>query len=624
MTTFQSKELALNREPQENSLIGPPKVMIVEDEVIIALDIRRQLIRAGFVQSGMAQSGQQAMREIERERPDIVLMDIHLKGEMDGIQTAELIRNRYDLPVIYLTAHGDNATLDRALTTEPFGYLIKPLVNANLNVTIRVALRKHQMEFAIQNSRRLLSAILQGVPEAVLVADPSGRVLYLNRTAEEMTGWTLHEASGKGLGEVATIFNNEGEILSSKLSNKIGTVGGLMRIPPDSTLLMKDGQRIDIGGRLSILTVGGENAGLILTLQEVSFLKGEGRRLRQEQQMFVTDELAQNLGRELSKLFGLIDSVTDGGSNGSESGGIDLIHKASRVGANMCQQLLALKEEPSATRAINVKQSLTASQSLLQELCGRDILLEISAAPPDGYILSTGNHFEQLLVNLVLESRRRLDGQGTLSLGADIHTQPGSGWQLDSYIRVFARAEKSILKASETSAAAAGELPSVGFSIVQSIALSAQGFTRVRELSDSISIIEVFLPQQQSPKSVAMATNQDLQTILLAGLPPALSESIKSGQRSGVLFLEAADVTEVRLVAQLYENKIDLVIWDDVGSSAEARTRTRNRIQLRRPDLLFMDLSTHDNVAEEELLEIHQRINELLGKKRSGAPSLPS
>jgi CheY-like chemotaxis protein len=94
-----------------------PKVMVVEDEAIIALDIQRQLTIAGFVIAGKAQTAEAAFQEIERENPDIVLMDIRLKGEMDGVQAASIIRSRYALPVIYLTAHTDGPTLERARET---------------------------------------------------------------------------------------------------------------------------------------------------------------------------------------------------------------------------------------------------------------------------------------------------------------------------------------------------------------------------------------------------------------------------------------------------------------------------------------------------------------------------
>src|ERR1700722_4036381 len=103
MTGFGTKAIVGACEPDVGTDARPPSVLIVEDEAIIAMDIRRLLIQTGFGVAGRAQSGAQALREIERERPDIVLMDIHLKGDMDGVQTAEIIRSRYGLPVIYLT-----------------------------------------------------------------------------------------------------------------------------------------------------------------------------------------------------------------------------------------------------------------------------------------------------------------------------------------------------------------------------------------------------------------------------------------------------------------------------------------------------------------------------------------
>jgi PAS domain S-box-containing protein len=586
--------------------------MIVEDEAIIALDIKRRLIQAGFAVTGRAQSGEQALREIERDRPDIVLMDIRLKGDMDGVQTAEIIRNRYGLPVIYLTSNSDHATVDRALATEPFGYLMKPLIDASLRVTLTVALRKHRMECEIQNSRRLLSAILHGVPEGVLVADPLGKVLFLNRTAEEMTGWRLHEAAGKSLIEVAPILDHEGQIVSPRLLHKVGAAGTSIRIPRGSTLLMRDGKRVDITGQLSVATVGSDNVGLFVTLQDVSSHKREDQRLRQEQQMLIAGELAQDVARELFGLFGLIHDAASGVLNSGEKEDLDLIRKASQAGTNMSQQLLELKEGLEAVHAVSVRQNLLSSQSLLRRVCGQNIQLEISAAPALGYVLSTGNHFEQLLVNLVLEGCRRVEGQGNLLLVADLHTQPGCSWQLDSYVRLSVRAEKSLEALSESPALLGSELPGLELAIVHAIAISAQGFTNVRKASDSVSFIEVFLPRYESPRMATSATSRYSQTIFLVGLPAGMSEPLKRGLGENLLFLEAADPDEARRIAQLYEADIDLVIWDETLFSSEARGRACERMHARRPDLLFLRILVGEEVTKAAFLDIEQRVKEAL------------
>jgi CheY-like chemotaxis protein len=114
-------------------------ILIVEDESVIALELEDRLQRMGYDVMGSAASGESALRKIGSARPDVVLMDIYLQGAMDGIETAEEVRARYDIPVIYLTAYADSATLQRAKATKPFGFLRKPFREEELRTAIERA-----------------------------------------------------------------------------------------------------------------------------------------------------------------------------------------------------------------------------------------------------------------------------------------------------------------------------------------------------------------------------------------------------------------------------------------------------------------------------------------------------
>lgn len=118
------------------------RIMIVEDERITAEDIHDILTHLGYTVTAVVSSGEEAIREAERTRPDLVLMDIRIKGEMDGIQAAREIRERFDIPVVYLTAHADRETLERAKLAEPLGYLVKPFQEPELQASIEMALHK--------------------------------------------------------------------------------------------------------------------------------------------------------------------------------------------------------------------------------------------------------------------------------------------------------------------------------------------------------------------------------------------------------------------------------------------------------------------------------------------------
>src|ERR1017187_10644569 len=122
------------------------RIFIVEDERIVAEDIRMTLESFGYAVAGMAASRDQALAEIRRTSPDLVLMDIVLKGPGDGVETARLVREQFDIPGVFLTAHADNATLHRAKVTEPFGNILKPFEGHELYSGVEIALYRHQGE----------------------------------------------------------------------------------------------------------------------------------------------------------------------------------------------------------------------------------------------------------------------------------------------------------------------------------------------------------------------------------------------------------------------------------------------------------------------------------------------
>ena len=126
--------------------MSKPQILVVEDEVITAMEIRSRLEDAGYVVSAVVPSAEEAIASLSSNRPDLVLMDVHLRGNMDGIQAAEIIRRRYDVAVVYLTAYTDGETLLRAKATHPDGYIFKPFEERDMYKTVETALHKHKME----------------------------------------------------------------------------------------------------------------------------------------------------------------------------------------------------------------------------------------------------------------------------------------------------------------------------------------------------------------------------------------------------------------------------------------------------------------------------------------------
>ena len=178
------------------------RILIVEDEAIIAKDIERALQKLAYGITGVASTGEEALLQATENRPDLVLMDIMLKGEMDGIETAQRMRQQFGVPVVYLTAFGDPKTLQRATATAPFGYVLKPFEDRDLYAAVESALYRHQMERDLRSCKQQLVSILAAAFDGLIVTDRQGVVAVINVSAVELTEWSKDDAVGRDWAEV--------------------------------------------------------------------------------------------------------------------------------------------------------------------------------------------------------------------------------------------------------------------------------------------------------------------------------------------------------------------------------------------------------------------------------------
>src|SRR4051812_11603760 len=173
------------------------RILIVEDQRLIAADLANTLRKLGYEVVGNVASGEEAIGRSDQVRPELVLMDVRLRGEMDGIHAAEIIRDRFNLPVVFLTAYADEETILRAKKTTPYGYLVKPFNERELRATIEIAFYTHQMErtLADERARRQgaeeFKVLVDGVKDyAIFMVDVHGRVMTWNSGAERLKGYT--------------------------------------------------------------------------------------------------------------------------------------------------------------------------------------------------------------------------------------------------------------------------------------------------------------------------------------------------------------------------------------------------------------------------------------------------
>jgi len=177
-------------------------ILVVEDEAIVRADVEDYLKSYGYRLAGSVASGEEAKRLAAELRPDLVLMDILLAGKMDGIQAGKAIQTKLHIPVVFVTAHGDEHTLERAKLNAPFGYVLKPFNDRELRTAIEIALYRHRTEEELRPLQQWLQAVLDNMAEAVVVTDKWGFITLFNERAAALTGWKGKKAMGKPLDEV--------------------------------------------------------------------------------------------------------------------------------------------------------------------------------------------------------------------------------------------------------------------------------------------------------------------------------------------------------------------------------------------------------------------------------------
>lgn len=255
------------------------KVLLIEDERSVTQIIGEMLHVLGFQVAGIESRGKTAIERLNEIAPDIVLMDIRLRGEMDGIETAQAIYKILDIPVIYLTGASDNATIARAKSTAPYGYLIKPVNIDELRVTIEMALHKHKLEQQLKRQEQWLSTTLKSIDDAVVTTDNDYHVILFNSAAEKITGWLADEALGKKIQtivEVTEQTDNDRDsraILLENLENSSTQSNGLQ-------LRTKSGSTLPIELTSSpILNSDGETSGYVFVFRDISERKDAEEKL---------------------------------------------------------------------------------------------------------------------------------------------------------------------------------------------------------------------------------------------------------------------------------------------------------------------------------------------------------
>jgi two-component system cell cycle sensor histidine kinase/response regulator CckA len=434
--------------------MGMVQILIVEDDNITAMELEERLHGLGYDVCAVSASGQDAIDQASRLLPDLVLMDIRLRGAMDGVEAAANIRAQLDIPVIYLTAYADQPSLQRAKVTEPYGYILKPFEQRELNTAVEIAIYKHYMERRLRESEQWLAATLRSIGDAVIATDETKSITFVNPVAEALTGWVQEDALGKGVTEVFRVTKSVGHLHFEQAINSVLSDGVAINLE-ERLLVARDGRIMPIDDSLApIVDEGGNVRGVVLVFRDITERKrAEEEKERLQAQLFQAQRMeaigvlvggiAHDFNNLLTTIIGSSSLMLEGLSEGEPlRKALERIKRAGDRGASLTQQILALsRRQVPERRVLDLNAVIIDMEEMLERLIGEDTDLVNAIEPGFRHVRADPVRIEQVIMNLVINAHEAMPEGGKLTMVTETITldQDQSQHRPHSYPGTFVR-----------------------------------------------------------------------------------------------------------------------------------------------------------------------------------------
>ncbi|RHX90899.1 ATP-binding response regulator [Leptospira stimsonii] len=421
-----------------NDPISAPSILIVDDEWLIAFNLQVSLQKLGYSIAGTARTADEALELAERTKPDLILMDIRIEGELDGIQAAERIQKKMDVPVIFMTAFADEETFNRAVDrASMFGYISKPFQPTALKNSIEIALKQQQRFGKAREEGKEARDVIQNISEGAISLDRDGKILFMNRTAESLTGWLLSDVQGESGEKVLSLSTDEGV----NIRTGVGSVkpSHLKYIP--SLLTRKNGTRIQVAFRVSpVRDEEGSIAGSIITLSELATLTVSEKEISEMEKVIQSErrldsiqKLAAGLAHEINNpLMGIINyghiiRNHKGGDADTKNYARLVIEQGERIASIIRNLVLFSRQDAEQPISTNVRKLVSSVEGMISEMLkSHEIQLEIEI-PQDLEVQLRPNQIREVLYNILyyytenqkkakIQMKATLDGTETAQL----------------------------------------------------------------------------------------------------------------------------------------------------------------------------------------------------------------
>ena len=400
------------------------RILIVEDEGLIALDLKKKLEQAGYIVPAIADNAAAALLAVESLEPSLVLMDIRLRGPQDGIDAADQIRRRFHVPVIFLTAHADRETLDRVRITEPFGYIVKPFHSIDFRAQIEMALWRHQMDQKPRASEAWLATIFRNVADALIATDSDGNITYMNAHAAQLTGCDCEVSRGKPLLEVFRAYEEATDLL---MVDPLDAVGQMESGAGSRTLkLTRTGSEDPVLVEAEFSANRDEDSllGIIAIFRDITNRRLAEKQRLQLQKMNSLALMAIGLGRELAESQNRMDDSLKeliSRSQGSTLRLLGDVYECSARQQSVVQRLITLgKTDPGRSVLVDVNDVLTKLEAKFRKTLGTRRTLEMKLASGLPQIKADPQDLRENLFRLVLEARDAMPDGGAVEASTSI------------------------------------------------------------------------------------------------------------------------------------------------------------------------------------------------------------
>jgi two-component system cell cycle sensor histidine kinase/response regulator CckA len=391
------------------------KILIVEDESIVAFDLKQHLELAGYEVCGIFSSGEDTLAQFEALSPDLVLMDIKLKGRMDGVETASIIKERYKIPVIILTAFADDETIERAKITEPFGYIIKPFEDRKLKTTIEITLSRYRLEKKLSESEEKYRKFFEDDLSGDFIADKTGRIVDCNPAFVNIFGFSSKE-------EALSMNMNE-FFVDAEFRESFWKQVRKEKKLQFSELVLLSPAKVPLTMLTNVVSIYGEGEsfkGIKGYLFDITESKRLERQLRQSQKMEAIGRLAGGVAHDFNNILTVImgytamiaEKIADDEPIDNDLEGIK---KASRKATNLTRQLLAFSRSQILNpENIDINDLIKDTEKMLSRLITEDISVSYYLEATHANAFVDPGQVEQVLMNLAVNARDAMPGGGKL------------------------------------------------------------------------------------------------------------------------------------------------------------------------------------------------------------------